>query len=138
MPKNKKFTKNQYLLALEKTDGRCAYCGKVFEPDRVLENKSGWQVNWSLDHLIPKSKGGGDDYANLMPACTRCNSQKKDRDLEDFRLFFHSKELFYLKGDLGRVSLETCPIDLQAEFYLILKKIEKFRIEKIFYFETLK
>lgn len=45
----------------------CCYCG-VTHP-------------LSIDHLIPKMKGGGDYSDNLVWACGPCNSSKRDRDL---------------------------------------------------------
>ena len=35
----------------------------------------------TLDHVVPRSKGGKDDDANLRCCCRRCNSVKSDRDL---------------------------------------------------------
>lgn len=46
------------------THGRqCVYCGNEAT---------------AIDHVIPKAKGGTDTLDNLVPACTRCNSIKKD------------------------------------------------------------
>lgn len=47
----------------------CAYCGK-------------WNEKLTLDHVIPKSKGGP-HYSryNLVPACNRCNVIKASDDL---------------------------------------------------------
>lgn len=44
----------------------CAYCGK-------------WHEKLTLDHLVPKSKGGP-HYAkwNTIPACLSCNSSKSN------------------------------------------------------------
>ena len=33
----------------------------------------------TTDHVIPKKRGGTDDDSNLVAACRRCNSRKKDR-----------------------------------------------------------
>ena len=45
----------------------CCYCGAC---ERL-----------SMDHLIPRKKGGPDHADNLVWACTPCNSSKRDRDL---------------------------------------------------------
>lgn len=44
----------------------CAYCGK-------------WNEKLTLDHIVPKSKGGP-HYArfNIIPACFACNSSKSN------------------------------------------------------------
>jgi HNH endonuclease len=51
---------------LELTDGLCSYCPSAAE-------------TW--DHVIPVSQGGKTEPYNIPPACKRCNSSKKDRDL---------------------------------------------------------
>jgi HNH endonuclease len=48
-------------------DRACAYCGDL---DRL-----------SVDHIIARVVGGGDDGANLVLACRSCNSSKGDLDL---------------------------------------------------------
>ncbi|MGA0852586.1 MAG: HNH endonuclease, partial [Candidatus Nanopelagicaceae bacterium] len=32
-----------------------------------------------MDHLIPISKGGTDEATNMVAACVKCNSGKRDR-----------------------------------------------------------
>jgi 5-methylcytosine-specific restriction endonuclease McrA len=32
----------------------------------------------TVDHIIPKSKGGGDDWENLRPAHRSCNGRRGD------------------------------------------------------------
>jgi 5-methylcytosine-specific restriction endonuclease McrA len=46
----------------------CQYCGKKFPTSEL-----------SLDHIIPRSRGGGDTWENLVCACTGCNSKKADK-----------------------------------------------------------
>ena len=53
-------------------DFTCVYCG-----DR---NRG----TLTLDHVIPQSKGGGNDWDNLVTACRSCNLQKADLSLEKF------------------------------------------------------
>jgi len=48
--------------------GRCQYCGAKAE---------------SIDHVIPRSRGGEHTWENVVAACERCNSAKRDRLLED-------------------------------------------------------
>ena len=52
----------------------CQYCGR-----NVREHK----VVLVVDHIIPKKKGGSDDFANLVTACFECNAGK--------RAVFHEK-----------------------------------------------
>ena len=45
----------------------CVYCS--FKGDSFEK----W-LQLSIDHLIPKSQGGNDDFENLVTACNHCNS----------------------------------------------------------------
>lgn len=44
--------------------GKCQYCGKNAE---------------SIDHVIPRSKGGAHAWDNVVACCRRCNTYKGDR-----------------------------------------------------------
>ena len=43
---------------------RCAYCGKAAS---------------TIDHVMPRSRGGKDTWENLVACCLRCNNAKSDR-----------------------------------------------------------
>jgi 5-methylcytosine-specific restriction endonuclease McrA len=52
---------------LLRRDGfRCQYCGRTDLP-------------LTIDHMIPRSRGGDDSWENLVTACRPCNSIKGDR-----------------------------------------------------------
>lgn len=53
---------------LVRDDHQCQYCG-----DRAD----------SIDHVVPRSRGGRDDWDNLAAACRACNSEKRDRTPEE-------------------------------------------------------
>lgn len=57
--------KRRILLRQDKS---CFYCGKKL----TLSSST-------LDHCIPKSKGGSDDFDNLVLACKKCNQDKADK-----------------------------------------------------------
>lgn len=58
---------------------QCAYSG------RALKSK-----NWSLDHILPRSRGGSDHWSNLVVADKVINSQKGARTPEEAGLsLFH-------------------------------------------------
>lgn len=46
----------------------------------------------TVDHVIPKSKGGTDDEWNLIAACRTCNGRKSDNQL--IRLTWFDEEWF--------------------------------------------
>lgn len=56
----------------ERDNYTCAYCGKT-----------GTKKTLTIDHIIPKSQGGGKDWSNLITACKRCNHHKANRTPEE-------------------------------------------------------
>lgn len=46
---------------------------------------------WSIDHVVPLSKGGAHQCDNLVLACMPCNSLKGSKDPEDFALEIKQK-----------------------------------------------
>ena len=38
----------------------------------------------TIDHVIPKSKGGSDEESNLVICCRGCNGKKGDLTMEEF------------------------------------------------------
>lgn len=47
---------------------KCQYCSST--------------KNLTIDHVIPKSRGGTDDWSNLVISCSSCNTKKANRHLE--------------------------------------------------------
>ena len=50
----------------------CQYCGYV-----------GTSSNLTLDHVLPKSRGGDNSWLNLVTCCKKCNQKKRDRTPEE-------------------------------------------------------
>jgi site-specific DNA-methyltransferase (adenine-specific) len=48
--------------------------------------------NLEIDHIIPKSKGGGDYYENYQLLCGNCNRKKGDRTMEYLRMKISKKD----------------------------------------------
>jgi 5-methylcytosine-specific restriction endonuclease McrA len=51
---------------------QCQYCVKTFNSEEL-----------TLDHVIPKSRGGENTWENLVTACKRCNQKKGARFLHE-------------------------------------------------------
>jgi len=62
-------------------EGLCNACGTPFNI-----------LNLTIDHIIPKSKGGGDYYENYQLLCGNCNSIKGNRPMEYLRLKIKTRE----------------------------------------------
>jgi len=53
-----------------KRDGyQCGYCGS--------------SRNLTIDHIVPRSKGGDNSWTNLVTCCNRCNNEKDSKTLEE-------------------------------------------------------
>lgn len=53
--------------------GKCAICGKKLALGEMC-----------ISLIVPKSKGGGKDFANIQAACETCASMKHDMTQEEF------------------------------------------------------
>lgn len=51
-------------------DHKCVYCGD--------------KENLTLDHVVPRSKGGSNTWDNLLTCCGSCNVKKGDKDVDSF------------------------------------------------------
>ena len=54
--------------------GRCQYCAGPAE---------------SIDHVVPRSRGGQHVWENVVAACRACNTRKRDRLLSETRMSLH-------------------------------------------------
>jgi len=48
----------------------CQYCGKAGS-------------NLTIDHVVPKSRGGADSWENMVVCCARCNNRKGSKTPEE-------------------------------------------------------
>jgi diadenosine tetraphosphate (Ap4A) HIT family hydrolase/5-methylcytosine-specific restriction endonuclease McrA len=62
------------FLVLKAAGGRCQLCG-ISAKERPLD----------VDHIIPRSRGGKTELANLQALCSKCNRSKRNQDDTDFR-----------------------------------------------------
>ncbi|MBN9398614.1 MAG: HNH endonuclease ['Candidatus Kapabacteria' thiocyanatum] len=74
---------------------RCMYCGTP-------------QTPLTIDHVIPRSRGGMDQWENLVCACVHCNNKKGNRTPEEagMRLATIPRKphhVLFLKHYLGKV-----------------------------------
>jgi 5-methylcytosine-specific restriction endonuclease McrA len=55
----------------------CIYCGVT--PGQLMKGKVMTKSDFTVDHVIPKSRGGRDTWTNTACACYACNHRKGDR-----------------------------------------------------------
>lgn len=80
--------------------GKCQYCGST--------------KDLTLDHVIPRSKGGRSTWDNLVTACKNCNSRKGDNTPEEAnmplaRQPFKPSFIMFLRDFSGPVEEEWKP-----------------------------
>lgn len=74
---------------------RCVYCGNTPPP-------------LTVDHIIPRSRGGADTWENLACACKQCNNRKGNRTPEEanMRLLIRPRKphhVMFLKHYVGKI-----------------------------------
>ena len=79
----------------------CQYCGTSTKP-------------LTVDHIIPKEKGGNDSWENLVAACERCNFKKgnqtpEEADMELFKIPKKPNHLFFIQNFFGAVETRWKP-----------------------------
>ena len=65
----------------EKTGGLCAHCG------RPASSRTR-----TVDHFIPRSKGGGYDIRNLMPLCQDCNKARGTKWINPYSFYKYAPD----------------------------------------------
>jgi 5-methylcytosine-specific restriction endonuclease McrA len=69
--------------------GECAYCGRTLRKGERL----------TRDHLVPVSAGGQTTQANIVPACSSCNSSKQDMEWREWFM----QQAFFSQERMNRI-----------------------------------
>lgn len=62
---------------LRRDGSKCQYCGSAHAV--------------TIDHILPRSRGGKDTWENLVAACISCNNRKGNRTPEEANMVLHQK-----------------------------------------------
>ena len=74
---NQRNLKANRTRIFKRDNHECAYCGS--------------KKQLTLDHIIPKSRGGGNDWNNLVTCCFKCNLKKGNKTPEEAKMVLKVK-----------------------------------------------
>lgn len=79
---------------------RCQFCGKKFKDSDL-----------TLDHVVPRCRGGQTTFANIVSACKKCNGEKGDKSCDDWGKWPLKKPVVpaFMPDPGPRISSETMP-----------------------------
>lgn len=85
---------------LKRDGNRCQYCSKT--------------EDLTIDHVLPKSRGGNDTWENLVTACNKCNHRKGNRTPHEagmnlMRAPFKPNYLMMIRDFMGSVEDQWKP-----------------------------
>lgn len=81
-------------LIYKRDENTCQYCG--------------CQERLTIDHVIPKSRGGKDTWENMVCACISCNTRKNNRTPEEWGTALTKKPKAPL--NMMSISLNKCDV----------------------------
>ncbi len=92
MPYRRIMLSRQNILRRDR--GQCQYCGS--------------RERLTIDHVLPKSRGGKDSWENLAAACVPCNNRKGDRTPEEAnmpirRTPFRPSHVMFIRDYVGQL-----------------------------------
>ena len=59
--------------------------------DHICQYCLGKTSDLTLDHVVPRSRGGGTSWENVVACCRRCNAKKRDRTPEEAAMLLKRK-----------------------------------------------
>lgn len=62
-----------------KSGGKCFYCGVEMHRHGVKDD-----TKFTVEHLVPKSKGGKLQPSNCVGACFKCNTERAAKSIYEF------------------------------------------------------
>lgn len=88
--RNSGYAKCTRKNVLQRDNHECQYCGIS------LTSKTA-----TLDHIVPRSKGGSTDFLNLVTCCQRCNNKKGSKYLSQTKMKLRKRPKIPLISELG-------------------------------------
>ena len=88
------FSKKNVLV---RDQHRCIYCGS---PNRRL----------TIDHVIPRSRGGKTDFENCVACCKQCNSKKGNRTPTEVGMYLKKRPFQPTISEFMRLKLRNTDV----------------------------
>jgi 5-methylcytosine-specific restriction endonuclease McrA len=91
---------------LRRDKHKCGYCGRGDLP-------------LTVDHILPKARGGVDSWENLITACLPCNNRKGDRTPSEANIQlrikpFRPNYIMFIINSVGRIDENWKPFLYQS------------------------
>lgn len=83
-PKERHLKKNLRREIIKRDGQTCYYCGRTGTKRKDADGKP-----WHIDHMLPRSRGGQDEYDNLVLSCAVCNMEKGTLTAQEYFDFIH-------------------------------------------------
>lgn len=105
----KSFTKDEKIFILDKSKGMCSHCGK----------KLTIGDDFTVEHVIPISKGGTNEHWNIVALCEDCNKDKSNDIINPVDYYKYLNEEY-----LEVLSTKQC------EYYKNVNWLDKYNFTK--------
>jgi len=92
---NVPFSKRNVII---RDDHTCTYCGDT--PRRL-----------TIDHIVPRSKGGKSSFENCVASCKSCNSKKGNKSCQEAKMFPRVKPIQPTISEFLRLKLKRLGIN---------------------------
>ena len=84
------FSKKNVLI---RDEFRCVYCGRD-------------KIPLTIDHVVPKSKGGKSNFENCVASCKPCNEKKGDKSPQEAGMYLRRKPVQPTIAEFHRIRME--------------------------------
>jgi len=95
----KRRTSYSKKMVIERDNFVCQYCKKKLSPSSA-----------TIDHVLPRARGGKSTFENTVAACAPCNTRKADKTLVESKMFLLRKPrkpyIHPLKGKIKTIEPE--------------------------------
>ena len=83
----------------------------------LFRSYCGQKKNLTIDHIIPKSRGGQNTWENLVTCCSPCNRLKSNRTPEEAKMVLRVKPYEpNIFSDIVNTSVENIWNDFKKSF----------------------